>query len=433
MKDNAISLAPQSARFRSLLLLVMLLVPTLIFAQRPDRNAELREQTQAGIDRIFKYLSATTPYALTDDEGNPWTDARTINATTRFAKGDFGIATYEWGVTYSAMLYLAEVTGEQKYTDYVMKRLTALGQAYPAVCQFCAKHPERTPITWLREPRFLDDCGAVCSAMSKATMLDPKASRAFRDLHDNWFDFVINREYRMHDGILARHRPTHNSVWLDDMYMGIPPIAFRGRLAAAEGDQALAQQYYLEAILQIRLFGKYLWLPERQLYRHGWIEGMTEHPDYHWARANGWAVLTLCEVLDAVPEGTPGRDEVLEQFRAIVRGITAYQSPSGLWHQLINQPETYLETSASAMYVYCIAHGVNRGWLDARAYTDVAKSGIRGLLTQINGQGQVENTCVGTGLGWTNTFYANRPVSVYAAHGYGPMLLAAAEVLRLVK
>jgi unsaturated rhamnogalacturonyl hydrolase len=30
-------------------------------------------------------------------------------------------------------------------------------------------------------------------------------------------------------------------------------------------------------------------------------------------------------------------------------------------------------------------------------------------------------------------FYYNRPVSVLAAHGYGPVLLAGAEMIKLVK
>ena len=55
------------------------------------------------------------------------------------------------------------------------------------------------------------------------------------------------------------------------------------------------------------------------------------------------------------------------------------------------------------------------------------------MARQVNEKGQVENTCVGTGLGWTNTFYESRPVSVFAAHGYGPVLLAAAEMLKMYK
>jgi len=144
-------------------------------------------------------------------------------------------------------------------------------------------------------------------------------------------------------------------------------------------------------------------------------------------------VLTLCDVLDIVPEDTPGREEALQTLRDLLGALASFQSPDGRWHQLMDKDETYLETSASAMFTYGFAHAVNQGWVDRTAFVDVALSGFRGVITQVNEAGQVENTCVGTGLGWTNTFYATRPVSVFAAHGYGPVLLAAAEIIQLTQ
>ncbi|MCR4824606.1 MAG: rhamnogalacturonan acetylesterase, partial [Bacteroidales bacterium] len=74
-----------------------------------------------------------------------------------------------------------------------------------------------------------------------------------------------------------------------------------------------------------------------------------------------------------------------------------------------------------------------KGWIDRTAYQAIARAGWAGVATQVTAKGQVENTCVGTGLGWTNTFYMSRPVSVFAAHGYGPVLLAAAEMIKMYK
>jgi unsaturated rhamnogalacturonyl hydrolase len=114
-----------------------------------------------------------------------------------------------------------------------------------------------------------------------------------------------------------------------------------------------------------------------------------------------------------------------------VAGLAAAQSGSGLWHQLLDRPDSYLETSASAMFTYAIARGINRGWLDALAYGPVVSLGWNAVAKQVNAQGQVENTCVGTGMGFDPMFYYYRPVSVFAAHGYGPVLLAGAEVMAL--
>ena len=382
------------------------------------------------IDRIFTYIDGCTPAQLVDAEGKELTDFSKIDRNTSFKKGDFGINTYEWGVTYSGLLLASEVTGEQKYAQYVYDRFNFLGQIYPYVKKYTDETGYTTRLNSLYNPRFLDDCGAMTAAMIKATLKNPMQARQYRGLLDNWFNFCMYKEYRFGNGILARNRPTTNSVWLDDMYMGITPIAFRGKLSQAErGD--LTQKFYSEAINQVLLFKNYLWIPEKGMYRHGWIEGMAEHPDYHWARANGWAMLTMCDVLDAIPERVQDRDKVLETLKTQIKTIAALQSPEGTWHQLLDKTETYLETSASAMYVYCIAHAINQGWIDRTAYQDIAKTGWEAVAKQVNEKGQVENTCTGTGLGWTNTFYARRPVSVYAAHGYGPVLLAAAEMLKL--
>ena len=395
--------------------------------QRPDPTASMREI----IDRIYTYLDGCTPTTLVDGDGKVIKDLKKIDEKSSFKRGDFGINTYEWGVTYSGMLLASEVLGDPKYSKYTYDRLKALGEVYPYVKKYYEETGYQMRLGAMEKPKWLDDCGAMAAAMIKATLANPQDGRTFRALLDNWIEFVMYEEYRLGDGILARNRPTTNSVWLDDMYMGITPIAYRGLLSQRErGD--LTQKYYNEAINQVLLFKKYLWVPEKNLFRHGWIEGMSEHPDYHWARCNGWAVLTMCDVLDAVPERTQGWNEVKDLLVSLLRGIAQYQSPEGTWHQLINNTESYLETSASAMFVYGYAHAINKGWIDRTAYQDIARAGWNGVAKQVNEKGQVENTCVGTGLGWTNTFYMSRPVNVFAAHGYGPVLLAAAEMIKML-
>ena len=81
------------------------------------------------------------------------------------------------------------------------------------------------------------------------------------------------------------------------------------------------------------------------------------------------------ELLDVLPEDYPQRPKVMDYFRAHVRGVTALQSGEGLWHQLLDRNDSYLETSATAIYVYCLAHAINKGWIDAIAYGPVAQLG----------------------------------------------------------
>jgi rhamnogalacturonyl hydrolase YesR len=160
---------------------------------------------------------------------------------------------------------------------------------------------------------------------------------------------------------------------------------------------------------------------------------MTEHPEFYWARANGWAFMTEVELLEVLPENHPGRPLILQLLRSHAKGLAAYQSGSGFWHQLLNRPDSYLETSATAIYTYGLARAINRGWIDPLAYAPMTMLAWNAVATKVNARGQVEGTCVGTGMAFDPAFYYFRPTSPFAAHGYGPVLLAGAEMISLLK
>ena len=63
----------------------------------------------------------------------------------------------------------------------------------------------------------------------------------------------------------------------------------------------------------------------------------------------------------------------------------------------------------------------------------MALLGWNAVSTKVNATGQVEGTCVGTGMGFDPAFYYYRPINVFAAHGYGPVMLAGAEVILLLR
>jgi rhamnogalacturonyl hydrolase YesR len=143
--------------------------------------------------------------------------------------------------------------------------------------------------------------------------------------------------------------------------------------------------------------------------------------------------MAMVELLDVLPADHPGRPAVLAQLKAHVAGLAKVQSGTGLWHQLLDRPDSYLETSASAMYAYAMARAVNRGWIDRRAYAPVALLAWQGVSTKVSPLGEVEDVCVGTGVGFDPAFYYYRPRHVRAAHGYGPVLLAGAEVIAMLR
>lgn len=365
---------------------------------------------KADLDRVLAFLESNTPAEVGEDG---------------FIKqGLFRLTSYEWGVTYSGMLKAGETTGDVRYTDYTTSRHSFLAEQAPYWQKVLKDGGKMDPqMRQVVDPQVLDDAGAVCVSMIRDQTAHPEL--ALHPLIDNYMDLILNREYKLKDGTLARNRPLPNAVWLDDMFMGVPATAWYGALTGET-------KYFDEATKQIRLFKEKMWVPEKGLFRHGWVESMRQHPAFHWGRANGWAILTMSEVLDVLPENHPAREEILELFRSHAFGLLSLQSKEGFWHQLLDKNDSYLETSATAIYAYCFAHGINEGWLDATTYGPSVCLAWNAISTMIDDEGKVNGTCVGTGMAFDPAFYYYRPVSPYAAHGYGPVILAGAELIRLL-
>lgn len=378
------------------------------------------------LDRVYGYLNEVTPPKLVNRESQEEvTDFAAIEANTIFKPGDFRLLSYEWGVTYAGMLLATQSTGDPKYAAYTQSRMKFLAEAARAFTKFEGSHPGvRHGMYRTLHPQALDDCGAICAAMIKSQRLGLEVD--LKPLITLFIDYISNKEFRLADGTLARNRPQPNSLWLDDLFMGVPALAQMGKLT---GDN----KYFDDAVRQVLQFSDRMFNHDKGLFMHGWIAGMNEHPQFHWARANGWAVMTMVELLEVLPKDHTGRAKVLELLRSHIRGLANYQSQKGFWHQLIDKNDSYLETSATAIYTFAIARAINRGYVDAKVYGPMVCLAWNAVSTKVNEKGQVEGTCVGTGMGFDPAFYYYRPVNIYAAHGYGPVLLAGAEMIELVK
>lgn len=395
----------------------------------PDYETPYKEwstdEIKQSLDRIFVYLDKETPMRVVDREsGKEITDYTKMGQNAQLERGDFRLASYEWGVTYSGMMEVARATNDQKYQDYVTKRFRFLSEMVPHFSRLSKEYNVVDgQMRQIIEPRALDDAGAMCAAMIKARRILPDLDCS--NMINNYIDFIEHKEHRLADGAFARMRPQANAMWLDDMYMAVPALA---QMGAYSGEK----RYYDEAVQQINQFAKRMFVKEKGLFMHGWIEGADAHPAFHWGRANGWALLTMTEVLEVLPQDHPERENILNLYKTHVAGLASYQSGSGFWHQLVDRNDSYLETSATAIFVYCIARGINNGWLDVISYGPVAQLGWSAVTTKINDKGQVDGTCVGTGMAFDPAYYYHRPVNVYAAHGYGPVLLAGAEMINLL-
>lgn len=375
--------------------------------------------------RVRTYLEEVTPIGVADlDTGEPVTDLDKLDHNSGIVRNDFAITTYEWGVTYSGMLAAEKATGDRRYGDYTRERIGFLAEVCGRFQQFMNGHEINDKLLLsILKPQALDNAGSMCATMIKVQCANP--SPELRKIIDNYIYYIMYHEYRLPDGTFARKRPQYNTVWLDDLYMSVPAIAQMGVLTGEEF-------YFDEAVKQISQFTRRMFVPEKGLYMHGWVEGVQQHPAFFWGRANGWAILSMTEVLEILPEDHPQRDWLMQQYLSHISGIASYQSGEGLWHQLLDRTDSYLETSASAIFIYCIAKGINNGWLDPAGFGPVAVTGWNAVSQRINERDQVESTCVGTGMAFDPVFYYHRPVNVLAAHGYGPVLLAGAEVITLL-
>ena len=362
------------------------------------------DSVKADVDRVFAYIDAVTPAKMTDGKVN---------------QGTYRLTSYEWGVMYDALLDAAAITGDKRYADYVSDRIGFLA----AEADKATDVSEDGQLRQVKDPRTLDDAGAMAGAWMRAAMADSTLDIA--PYIENYWKIVETTPVHLADGTIARNRPHYNAVWLDDMFMALPSMAVRSQYAN--------DPKQLDDAANIATgFFKRMWMPEKNIFRHGYVEGEPHQPSMAWGRANGWAILTMSQLLDFLPENHPKRAEILGMFQKHAAGLAELQGIDGFWHQLLDRPETYNETSATAIFAYCLAHGINQGWLDATNYGPVAQLAWEAVASKINEKGEVEDVCVGTGMGFDPAYYAYRPVSVKAAHGYGPTIWAGAEMIKLL-
>lgn len=363
------------------------------------------DSVKADIDRVFAYIDEVTPAKMTDGKVN---------------QGTYRLTSYEWAVMYDALLDAAKITGDKKYSDYVSDRIRFLAEE----ADKAGDVSEDGQLRQVKDPRTLDDAGAMAGAWMRAAMAD--TTLKIDPYIEQYWAVVEQSPVHLADGTIARNRPHYNAIWLDDMFMALPSMAVRSKY------KDHPEQLDKAARIATGFF-KRMWMPEKNIFRHGYLEDASHQPSMAWGRANGWAILTLCQLLDYLPENHPKRAEILDIYRKHAAGLAELQGIDGFWHQLLDRPDTYEETSATAIFAYALAHGVNEGWLEATTYGPVAQLAWEAVSTKINQKGEVEGVCVGTGMGFDPAYYAYRPVSVKAAHGYGPTIWAGAEVYKMLK
>ncbi len=204
-------------------------------------------------------------------------------------------------------------------------------------------------------------------------------------------------------------------LWIDDMFMIT--------IVQSQAYKATGNREYIDRAAREMV----LYLDELQR-----PNGLFYHaPDapYYWARGNGWMVAGMTELLQYLPEDNPDRPRILDGYRLMMNSLLRYQADSGIWNQLIDEPDFWPETSGSAMFTFAIINGVKNGWLEEPEYVDVARRGWLALIPYITPEGDVTQVCIGTNKSPDRRHYYDRPRQTGDFHGQAPVLWCASSLL----
>jgi rhamnogalacturonyl hydrolase YesR len=196
---------------------------------------------------------------------------------------------------------------------------------------------------------------------------------------DAMLNYLMKTAPRALDGTLF-HVTDAKEVWVDSMYMTPPFLAVIGHAD--------------EAIRQIQGIKKRLWDSEKKLYAHIWDDDRQSFKrSAHWGVGNGWVVAGITRVIRALPESHSSDRQILENHvREVIDGCLVYQRADGLFHDVIDQPETFIETNLSQMLAYSIYRGIVGGWLPP-AYKEYADKMRTAVYQKVDDSGYVQGVC----------------------------------------
>jgi rhamnogalacturonyl hydrolase YesR len=204
--------------------------------------------------------------------------------------------------------------------------------------------------------------------------------------------------------------------WIDDMYMisALQAQAFRATRDPVYLDRAAQEMTaYLDKLQQTN-----------GLFFHG------DRGKFFWGRGNGWMAAGMTELLRELPAGHPRRERILEGYRKMMTALVEHQDAQGLWHQLVDDPAAWPETSGSGMFTFALITGTRNGWLEPQTCGAAARRGWLALAGCLDDHGNVRNVCAGMGQRPDAAGYLKARQATGDFHGQAPLLWCASAWLR---
>lgn len=204
-------------------------------------------------------------------------------------------------------------------------------------------------------------------------------SKFYQEAADKMYQYLKQTAPKSPDEILY-HLNDRNQIWSDSSFMAPPFLALMGD--------------YDEAMKQMKGFKKYLFDPDKKLLHHMWDEDKKQYArEAFWGGGNGWTVAGIAKIIRILPENRNDiRTALAEYGKELLDGCLKYMRPDGLFHDVIDDPDTFVETNLSQMLAFGIYSGIQSGWLDYD-YREKADKMRQGARQMIDPNGIVQGAC----------------------------------------
>ena len=203
--------------------------------------------------------------------------------------------------------------------------------------------------------------------------------------------------------------------WIDDMYMIT--------ILQVQAYRATGDKVYLDrAALEMEAYLDKLQRPNGLFYHEPAVP-------FFWGRGNGWVAGGMAELLSELPDDHPKYERIMRGYLEMMSSLLDYQGDDGMWHQLIDHPESFKESSGTAMFTFAMIQGVKHGWLRDKAYARAARKGWLALTERVDAEGNLSGVCVGTSKLNDLQYYLDRPTRNGDAHGQEALIWCVVALL----
>lgn len=370
------------------------------------------------------YLNWASNVAKSDMKRNPEGWMIDFNKTPKWD--------YCQGLMCTALLRLNAITKDKAYYDYVLKFGNYMVDDNGNVLTY---NPGENSLDRINGAKFL------------FTLYDKTLKLKYYKAIEN-FRGQLKTHPRTSEGGFWHKAVYPNQMWLDGIYMASPFLAeYAKRFNEKETFDDVAKQ--------IILIAKHTYDPKTGLYYHAWDESKTQQwadkttgcsPNF-WSRSIGWYMMAMVDVLDYLPLNHPKRNEIKRIFSNLSKSLLKYQDKTtGLWYQVTDKPGAegnYLESSSTAMFMYAMTKGANKGYIDPN-YLAISKKTFNLFIknaTRIDADGtyNVTKACAVAGLGGTPyrsgsyDYYIHEPQRDNDPKVIGPFILWCCQLATIAK